>query len=99
MAQKTVVSLIDDLDQSEADETVGFGLDGVSYEIDLSEKNAHMLRDVLSDYVETPVGRADGVVARRRLARPVDEARVAAEAPPRTASRTRPFGNGHAARA
>ena len=52
MAQKTVVLLIDDLDQSEADETVGFGLDGVSYEIDLSEKNAHMLRDALSDFVE-----------------------------------------------
>jgi hypothetical protein len=30
MAQKTVVSLVDDLDESEADETVEFGLDGVS---------------------------------------------------------------------
>ena len=37
MAQKTVVSLIDDLDgESEADETVEYALDGVTYEIDLA---------------------------------------------------------------
>jgi hypothetical protein len=52
MAQKTVVSLIDDLDKSEADETVEFGLDGVAYEIDLSEKNADGLRNVLGDFIE-----------------------------------------------
>ena len=52
VAQKTVVSLIDDLDESEADETVEFGLDGVSYEIDLCEDNATALRNALSDYIE-----------------------------------------------
>lgn len=51
MAQKVVVSLVDDLDQSEADETVEFGLDGATYEIDLSESNASVLRDKLADYV------------------------------------------------
>jgi hypothetical protein len=51
MAQRTVVTLIDDLDDSEADQTVEFGLDGVTYEIDLSEKNASGLRDALADYV------------------------------------------------
>lgn len=51
MAQKTVVTLIDDLDEGEADQTVEFGLDGVTYEIDLSEKNASGLRDTLADYV------------------------------------------------
>lgn len=51
MAQKTVVSLVDDLDESEADETVEFGLDGVVYEIDLSEAHATSLRDSLADYV------------------------------------------------
>lgn len=51
MAQKVVVSLVDDLDSSEADETVEFGIDGVTYEIDLSESNAAALRDVLADYV------------------------------------------------
>ena len=32
MAQKVLVSLVDDLDGSEAEETVEFGLDGVSYQ-------------------------------------------------------------------
>lgn len=51
MAQKTIVQLIDDLDQGSADETVSFGIDGSSYEIDLSAKNAAKLRDVLAPYV------------------------------------------------
>ena len=51
MAQKVVVSLVDDLDQSEADETVEFGLDGATYEIDLSDANASALRDKLADFV------------------------------------------------
>ena len=44
MAQRTTVTLLDDLDQSEADETVEFGLDGVSYEIDLSAQRGDELR-------------------------------------------------------
>ncbi|MBN9328662.1 MAG: Lsr2 family protein, partial [Cellulomonas sp.] len=36
MAQKVQVILVDDLDGGTADETVTFGLDGVSYEIDLT---------------------------------------------------------------
>ncbi|ASR38356.1 nucleoid-associated protein Lsr2 [Prauserella marina] len=52
MAQKVLVSLVDDLDGSEAEETVEFGLDGVSYEIDLSTDNAEELRDALAQYVE-----------------------------------------------
>lgn len=51
MAQQTIVTLVDDLDGSEADQTVEFGLDGVSYEIDLSEPNASKLRDALASYV------------------------------------------------
>ncbi len=50
MAQKVNIVLVDDLDGSEATETVTFGLDGVMYEIDLSEKNAKKLRDALSLY-------------------------------------------------
>jgi hypothetical protein len=52
MAQKVTVSLVDDLDGSEAEETVEFGLDGASYQIDLSEENAERLRDALAEYVE-----------------------------------------------
>ena len=40
MAQKVQVVLIDDLDGGDATETVTFGLDGATYEIDLSEQNA-----------------------------------------------------------
>jgi len=52
MAQKVTVSLVDDLDGSEAEESVEFGLDGATYQIDLSSKNANKLRDALSAYVE-----------------------------------------------
>src|SRR5699024_5453781 len=52
MAKKVTVTLIDDLDrESEAVETVEFGLDGVSYEIDLSEENAENLREQLRDWI------------------------------------------------
>ena len=51
MAQKVQVLLVDDLDGGEAAETVSFGLDGASYEIDLSKKNADGLRDALAKYV------------------------------------------------
>lgn len=52
MSQKVTVSLIDDLDPTvEADETVPFGLDGVSYEIDLSSRHAEHLRAHLKDFV------------------------------------------------
>ena len=51
MAQHTITRLIDDVDGSEASETVMFGLDGTAYEIDLNEKNASALRDALSLYV------------------------------------------------
>jgi hypothetical protein len=52
MAQKVTVALIDDLDGGGADETVEFGLDGKTYEIDLSGKNAGKLRSALASYVE-----------------------------------------------
>lgn len=51
MAQKVNIVLVDDIDGSEATETVSFGLDGTSYEIDLNDKNAGALRDALAGYV------------------------------------------------
>ncbi|MFE0022805.1 Lsr2 family protein [Amycolatopsis sp. NPDC059021] len=51
MAQKVFVQLTDDIDGSEAAQTVPFALDGVSYEIDLSDANADDLRDTLAQYV------------------------------------------------
>jgi len=51
MAQKVTVALIDDLDGSEASETLEFALDGVAYQIDLSVNNASKLRDGLAAFV------------------------------------------------
>jgi hypothetical protein len=45
------VVLEDDIDGSEATETVSFALDGTSYEIDLNDQNAAALRDALAPYV------------------------------------------------
>lgn len=50
MAQKVNVMLVDDLDGSQASGTVTFGLDGRTYEIDLSEANAAKLRDTFATY-------------------------------------------------
>lgn len=50
MAQRVQIILEDDIDGGPADETVTFGLDGVTYEIDLNEKNASALRDALARY-------------------------------------------------
>lgn len=51
MAQKVNIILVDDIDGSDASETVSFGLDGTTYEIDLNDKNAATLRDALSGYI------------------------------------------------
>src|SRR2546430_17257681 len=51
MAQKVQTLFVDDLDGSEADGTVRFGLDGTDYEIDLNAKNTQQLRDALARYM------------------------------------------------
>ncbi|HSV41671.1 MAG TPA: Lsr2 family protein, partial [Nocardioidaceae bacterium] len=43
--------LVDDIDGSDADETLMFALDGTEYEIDLSSVNAAKLRDSIALYV------------------------------------------------
>ncbi|MGQ0779232.1 MAG: histone-like nucleoid-structuring protein Lsr2 [Pseudonocardiales bacterium] len=67
MAQKTVVTMVDDLTGEEAEDigTVEFALDGVSYELDLSDENATKLRNALAQY--TGAGRRTG--GRRRAGR------------------------------
>ena len=66
MAQKIQTLLIDDLDGSEAEGPVRFGLDGTDYEIDLNAEHAQALRDALARYVHA-ARRARG--GARRLAR------------------------------
>ncbi len=64
MAQKIQTLFIDDLDGSEAEGTVGFGLDGTEYEIDLNAEHAQALRSALAPYVSA-ARRAGGGAARR----------------------------------
>ena len=55
MAQQVITTLVDDLDGKEikqGGETVRFTVDGVSYEIDLNDKNAKKFRDGLAVYME-----------------------------------------------
>ena len=67
MAKKVTVTLVDDFDgEGAADETVEFALDGVTYEIDLSAKNAKALRADLKKWVES--GRRVGGRRRGRAA-------------------------------
>jgi hypothetical protein len=68
VAQKVDVRFVDDLDGSEASGSVDFGLDGKSYEIDLSDENAAKLRDVFAPYVAA--ARRSGGRGRRAEASP-----------------------------
>jgi len=76
MAQKVLVQLVDDLDGTSSQDvsTVLFGLDGVSYEIDLSDSNAERLRESLQEFVDS-ARRTGGRV--KRGARPAQSGRSA----------------------
>jgi DNA-nicking Smr family endonuclease len=52
MAQKVLVEILDDIDGSAGAQTIQFGLDGVSYEIDLADDNAAALRDELARFID-----------------------------------------------
>ncbi len=69
MAQKVQVILVDDVDGGEAEETVSFALDGVSYEIDLSADNAEALRDAVAPWLGH-ARRVGGRSTRARAAAP-----------------------------
>lgn len=70
MAQKVNIVLVDDIDGSEATQTLSFALDGTSYEIDLNDENAAALREALAPYVghARKVGRGSGGGGRRTKA-------------------------------
>ena len=55
MAKRIIHQLVDDLDGTVLDagegETVHFSLDGVAYEIDLTDENATALRDAFGSFV------------------------------------------------
>ncbi|MEU1804381.1 histone-like nucleoid-structuring protein Lsr2 [Streptomyces sp. NPDC001700] len=90
MAQRVVVTLSDDIDGGAAEETVTFGLDGKSYEIDLTSANASKLRDTLAPFVEAGRKRSRSGKTYRRTSVAPDPAAVRAwarshgmEVPPR----------------
>ncbi|MEU4246807.1 histone-like nucleoid-structuring protein Lsr2 [Amycolatopsis sp. NPDC026612] len=58
MARNTAVQVLDDLTGGPAAETVGFGVDGIDYDIDLSFANAEALRAFLQRYADA--GRRTG---------------------------------------
>jgi hypothetical protein len=65
VAQQVVTQLLDDIDGSEAQETVTFAYRGHQYEIDLNAEHATELDEALSPYIEHA----------RRLATPAPQRR------------------------
>jgi hypothetical protein len=51
MATKVLTTLQDDIDGTDATQTIRFALDGVEYEIDVSDRNANRLRNSLSVFI------------------------------------------------
>jgi hypothetical protein len=64
MARQVIEKLVDDLDGGDATETVSFALDGTSFEIDLSKKNATAFRKLLDRYMKA--GRRSSPASGRR---------------------------------
>lgn len=71
MAKRVQVIHTDDIDGSEAAETIAFSLDGITYSIDLSEDNALKMRDSFAPYIaagerdRSAVGRRGGTNRRK----------------------------------
>ncbi|MFC5142043.1 Lsr2 family protein [Actinomycetospora rhizophila] len=68
MAQRTVVSLVDERDDTEANETIEYALGGVTHEIDLNDENAKQLREVFGPYISAArrIGRRRSTDGRSR---------------------------------
>lgn len=94
MAKSTAVRVLDDLTGEPAAETVGFGIDGIDYDIDLSFANADALRELLQRYADA--GRRTG--GRKRRPRIVPGAkRPRAKAAPKTTKAAKPVAGRRAA--
>src|SRR5689334_24937118 len=69
VAQKIQTVFVDDLDGTEAEGTVRFGLDGAEYEIDLNAAHAQALREALAPYVSAARRAGGGTRRPARAAR------------------------------
>lgn len=73
MATKTQITLIDDTDGTPADETIQFSLDGVTYEIDLTQAHAEALRESFGRFLDAARrtgGRSTRTASTRPAAKP-----------------------------
>jgi len=68
MAQQVITTLVDDIDGTDAAETISFGLDGKSYEMDLSKKNAKAFRKALGQWTARARTSGRPERSRKRLA-------------------------------
>src|SRR6185437_15254744 len=66
MAQVTEVRLVDDLDGGHAEESVDFTVDNKRYQMDLSEKNAARLREILAPFIAAARRSGGSTTARSR---------------------------------
>ena len=82
MAQRTVTTLVDDIDGTEGAETVTFGLDGTTYEIDLNDAHAADLREVLAPFVSV-ARKASGSGGRGRSTASAPKQRSSSEIDPK----------------
>ena len=75
MAREVIEKLVDDLDGGEATETVRFSLDGTSFEIDLSKKNAAAFRKSFDRYIKAARRSSAGGARRRKAAASTNRAK------------------------
>lgn len=85
MAQRVEILLVDDVDGSEATQTVRFGLDGMEFEIDLNDAHADEMRSAIDKFVNA--GRRKGGT-RRAAGRPKASAGKTVVASPRPSKTT-----------
>jgi hypothetical protein len=76
MAQKVVTTITDDIDGSDADDSLEFTWEGLEYRIDLSEKNADKFRKVMAPYLAA----AQRVGGRARRSKTTSTSRSASDA-------------------
>lgn len=81
MTKKIHVHLIDDLDASEASETLRFEVDGRPYEIDLSSDNAQKFRAEIAPYIRHARRVVSHVRRRARAGSGPGRPRAGAQAP------------------
>jgi hypothetical protein len=77
MAKRVITTLEDDLDGTEASETIIFSFDGVEYEIDLNEANARELRRAMNKYTSVARKSSARVLPGRRPVTGVTDTKAA----------------------